>query len=45
MPAENAAIAHGIHPATWTYDNIAFMRQQLKRMGFSYDWDREVVHL
>jgi leucyl-tRNA synthetase len=41
MPAENAAIAHGIHPARWTYDNIAYMRKQLKRMGFSYDWDRE----
>jgi leucyl-tRNA synthetase len=42
MPAENAAIAHGTHPATWTNENIAFMKQQLKRMGFSYDWDREI---
>ncbi|MFH1079116.1 MAG: leucine--tRNA ligase [Pseudomonadota bacterium] len=42
MPAENAAIAHGIHPAVWTNENIAFMKQQLKRMGFSYDWDREI---
>jgi leucyl-tRNA synthetase len=42
MPAENAAIAHGTHPAVWTNENIAFMRQQLKRMGFSYDWDREI---
>ncbi len=42
MPAENAAIERGIHPATWTNDNIAAMKQQLKRMGFSYDWDREV---
>jgi len=41
LPAENAAIEHGIHPATWTYDNIAYMRTQLKRMGFSYDWDLE----
>jgi leucyl-tRNA synthetase len=42
MPAENAAIAHGTHPAVWTNDNIAFMKQQLRRMGFSYDWDREI---
>ena len=42
MPAENAAIEHGIHPARWTYENIASMRKQLKRMGFSYDWDREI---
>jgi leucyl-tRNA synthetase len=41
MPAENAAIQHGIHPAKWTYENIANMRTQLKRMGLSYDWDRE----
>lgn len=41
MPAENAAIEHGVHPAKWTYDNIDYMRRQLKRMGFSYDWDRE----
>jgi leucyl-tRNA synthetase len=42
MPAENAAIDHGIHPALWTNENIATMRSQLKRMGFSYDWDREI---
>jgi leucyl-tRNA synthetase len=42
MPAENAAIDHGIHPATWTNENIAYMRRQLKEMGFSYDWDREL---
>ena len=41
MPAENAAIEHGVHPAKWTYENIDYMRNQLKRMGFSYDWDRE----
>jgi leucyl-tRNA synthetase len=41
MPAENAAIEHGVHPARWTYENIDTMRGQLKRMGFSYDWDRE----
>ena len=41
MPAENAAIQHGTHPAKWTYENIAHMRSQLKKMGFSYDWQRE----
>lgn len=41
MPAENAAIEHGIHPAKWTYENIASMRQQLQRIGLSYDWQRE----
>ncbi len=43
MPAENAAIAHNVAPAKWTYDNIANMRSQLKKLGFSYDWDREVT--
>jgi leucyl-tRNA synthetase len=43
MPAENAAIANNTHPANWTYDNIATMRSQLKRLGFSYDWDREIA--
>ncbi|MBI5584316.1 MAG: leucine--tRNA ligase, partial [Deltaproteobacteria bacterium] len=43
MPAENAALAHGTHPARWTYDNIDYMRTQLKRLGFSYDWDRELA--
>jgi len=42
MPAENAAIRHGIHPEKWTLDNISYMKKQLKRMGFSYDWSREV---
>lgn len=42
MPAENAAIKHGTHPEKWTLDNVAYMKRQLKRMGFSYDWDREV---
>ncbi|MFO7832093.1 MAG: leucine--tRNA ligase [Desulfuromonadaceae bacterium] len=41
MPAENAAIQHGIHPAKWTIENIANMRKQLKTMGLSYDWERE----
>jgi leucyl-tRNA synthetase len=43
LPAENAAIKHGIHPSEWTYKNIQYMKQQLKRMGLSYDWDREVT--
>ncbi len=43
MPAENAAIAHNVHPAKWTYQNIDTMRSQLKRLGFSYDWDRELA--
>ncbi len=42
LPAENAAIEHKIHPAKWTNENINHMKKQLKRMGFSYDWDREV---
>ena len=41
MPAENAAIEHGIHPAKWTYENIDNMRKQLRRIGLSYDWERE----
>jgi leucyl-tRNA synthetase len=43
FPAENAAFEHGVHPAKWTYDNIAYMKSQLRRMGFSYDWAREVT--
>ncbi|MFA7467738.1 MAG: leucine--tRNA ligase [Desulfotomaculaceae bacterium] len=44
LPAENAAIKHGaMHPAQWTYENIATMREQLKQLGISYDWDREVA--
>lgn len=43
LPAENAAIKHGVHPAEWTYKNIAYMKTQLNRMGLSYDWDREVT--
>ncbi len=41
MPAENAAMQNKVHPKTWTYDNIAAMREQLKLMGLSLDWDRE----
>ncbi|MFP4040894.1 MAG: leucine--tRNA ligase, partial [Desulfosudaceae bacterium] len=43
MPAENAAIANRTHPAEWTRSNIDYMRSQLKRMGLSYDWDREIA--
>ncbi len=43
MPAENAAIDNNTHPAAWTYHNIRTMRAQLKKMGFSYDWDREIA--
>ncbi|RMG02975.1 MAG: leucine--tRNA ligase, partial [Nitrospirae bacterium] len=41
LPAENAAINHGVHPVKWTYENIDYMKRQLKRMGLSYDWKRE----
>jgi len=43
LPAENAAMQSGEHPARWTLENIAVMRQQLKRMGLSYDWRREIA--
>ncbi len=43
MPAENAAIAHKTHPAKWTRNNIDYMRGELKRLGFSYDWTRELA--
>ena len=43
LPAENAAISRGIHPHTWTMDNIANMRRQLRSIGAVYDWDREIV--
>ncbi|MBL8526933.1 MAG: leucine--tRNA ligase [Burkholderiales bacterium] len=43
LPAENAAIANGVSPATWTYDNIAYMRKQLRSLGFAIDWDRELA--
>ncbi|MDA3792923.1 MAG: leucine--tRNA ligase, partial [Elusimicrobia bacterium] len=43
LPAENAAIQSGSHPAEWTYANIERQRASLKRMGFSYDWDRTVI--
>jgi leucyl-tRNA synthetase len=43
MPAENAAIEQQVHPATWTYANIATMRSQLKMMGLALDWNRELA--
>ena len=43
MPAENAAIQNKSHPAKWTYENIDYMRGQLKKMGLSYDWGRELA--
>jgi len=43
LPAENAAIERGVHPAKWTYDNIATMRGQLKSIGLSLDWSRELA--
>ena len=43
MPAENAAIENNTHPAKWTYANIESMKIQLKKLGFSYDWDREIA--
>jgi len=43
MPAENAAIKHGVHPAEWTWKNIDNMRRQQQEMGLSYDWNREVA--
>ncbi len=43
MPAENAAMEKGVHPGTWTRANIAHMKSQLKRIGFSFDWSRELA--
>jgi leucyl-tRNA synthetase len=43
LPAENAAMANAVPPAKWTYDNIAYMRQQLKSLGFAIDWSRELA--
>ncbi len=43
LPAENAAVQNGVGPAQWTYANVAYMREQLKRLGFAYDWSREIT--
>jgi leucyl-tRNA synthetase len=43
LPAENAAMKNGVPPAQWTYENIAYMKQQLRSLGFSIDWDREIA--
>jgi leucyl-tRNA synthetase len=43
LPAENAAQKHNTHPARWTYENIDYMRAQLKQLGLSYDWNRELA--
>lgn len=43
LPAEGAAIKNNVPPAKWTYENIDYMRGQLKRLGFAYDWDRELA--
>ena len=43
LPAENAAINKGVNPADWTFQNIDYMREQLKQLGLMYDWDREIA--
>ena len=43
LPAENAAIKNGVHPQKWTFDNIAYMKGQFERFGFSYDWSKELA--
>ena len=43
LPAENAAMERGVHPGKWTIENISAMRAQLRGMGLSYDWDRELA--
>ncbi|MDH3309453.1 MAG: class I tRNA ligase family protein, partial [Gammaproteobacteria bacterium] len=43
LPAENAAMANGVPPAKWTYDNIAYMKKQLRSLGFAIDWGRELA--
>ena len=43
LPAENAALKNGVAPAKWTWDNIAYMKQQMQPLGLSIDWSREVA--
>lgn len=43
LPAENAAIQHNTHPKTWTLENVSLMKEELNSLGFSYDWDREIL--
>ena len=43
LPAENAAMANGVPPARWTYDNISYMKKQLRSLGFAIDWERELA--
>jgi leucyl-tRNA synthetase len=43
LPAENAAMKHGVAPAKWTRENIEYMREEFKRLGFAYDWERELA--
>ena len=43
LPAENAAIKNNVPPAGWTRENVAYMKKQLKRLGFGYDWNRELA--
>ncbi len=43
LPAENAAMKHQVAPSKWTRENISYMREQLKRLGFAYDWERELA--
>jgi len=43
LPAENAAIENSTHPAVWTKQNISYMKEQMKKLGISYDWDREIA--
>jgi leucyl-tRNA synthetase len=43
LPAENAALKNGVPPAKWTFENIAYMKQQMQAMGLAIDWSREVA--
>ena len=43
LPAENAAMANGVPPAQWTRENIAYMKRQLRSLGFAIDWEREIA--